>query len=181
MARDAPTFDLKQDPPDHDLLFSPRNRRRARPLHRRPARRQARRGVRCATAGAACSSPEELREEVHAEEHPDDRPHRRRQNRDRPPPGPSSPAPFIKVEATKFTEVGYVGRDVESIVRDLLEAAIGMQASSCASSRGRGRAAAEERVLDALRRPASQRADTRRKLRKMLRDGTLANARWKSQ
>ncbi|HEY8415530.1 MAG TPA: ATP-dependent protease ATPase subunit HslU, partial [Thermaerobacter sp.] len=60
-------------------------------------------------------------------------------------------APFIKVEATKFTEVGYVGRDVESIIRDLLETAIRMvKAERIETVRDRARAAADERLLDAL-------------------------------
>src|ERR671935_438059 len=60
-------------------------------------------------------------------------------------------APFIKVEATKFTEVGYVGRDVEQIVRDLVENAIGMvRERRRAGVRARAEAAAEERILDAL-------------------------------
>ena len=60
-------------------------------------------------------------------------------------------APFIKVEATKFTEVGYVGRDVEQIVRDLLEAAIGLvKDRRRAEVKARADKAAEERVLDAL-------------------------------
>ncbi|MGH7037949.1 MAG: ATP-dependent protease ATPase subunit HslU, partial [Stellaceae bacterium] len=82
-------------------------------------------------------------------------------------------APFVKVEATKFTEVGYVGRDVEQIVRDLIEIAIGM-------TRGRLRKevepkaeiAAEERVLDALVGQSAS-ADTRQKFKKQLREGTL--------
>jgi ATP-dependent HslUV protease ATP-binding subunit HslU len=91
-------------------------------------------------------------------------------------------APFVKVEATKFTEVGYVGRDVDTIIRDLVDAAIkdareaGMrQVSHLAED------AAEERVLDALLTPARD-ADggtaerdttTRQKFRKMLREGAL--------
>jgi len=60
-------------------------------------------------------------------------------------------APFLKVEATKFTEVGYVGRDVEQIVRDLLEVAIGLvKESKRKDVRVRAEQAAEERVLDAL-------------------------------
>ncbi|MFS8640376.1 MAG: ATP-dependent protease ATPase subunit HslU, partial [Symbiobacteriaceae bacterium] len=60
-------------------------------------------------------------------------------------------APFIKVEATKFTEVGYVGRDVESIIRDLLETAIRMvKAERIETVRDRARAAADGRLLDAL-------------------------------
>ena len=64
-------------------------------------------------------------------------------------------APFIKVEATKFTEVGYVGRDVDSIIRDLAEVAV-KQARDAAIQNNRHRAeqAAEDRVLDALLPPA---------------------------
>lgn len=82
-------------------------------------------------------------------------------------------APFIKVEATKFTEVGYVGRDVDSIVRDLLEIAITMQRESMHESvRERAEAAAESRVLDALvGENASE--ETRRKFREKLRAGDL--------
>jgi ATP-dependent HslUV protease ATP-binding subunit HslU len=64
-------------------------------------------------------------------------------------------APFIKVEATKFTEVGYVGRDVESIVRDLVDMAIKMmREKELAKVSSRAEQAAEERILDALLRPA---------------------------
>ncbi len=83
-------------------------------------------------------------------------------------------APFVKVEATKFTEVGYVGRDVESIVRDLVELSLAMtrerhRAAVCA----RAEATAEERVLDAVCGEKAS-AETRQKFRKMLREGTLA-------
>jgi ATP-dependent HslUV protease ATP-binding subunit HslU len=96
-------------------------------------------------------------------------------------------APFIKVEATKFTEVGYVGRDVDTIIRDLAEAAI-KQGREAEMRRMRHRAcdAAEERVLDALLPPARDigfqpeapdRSDrnsaTRQKFRKKLREGEL--------
>ena len=92
-------------------------------------------------------------------------------------------APFIKVEATKFTEVGYVGRDVESIIRDLVEVSI-KETREAEVSRVRHRAedAAEEKVLDALLpRPAefeqeaadSTASNTRQKFRKMLREGKL--------
>jgi len=98
-------------------------------------------------------------------------------------------APFIKVEATKFTEVGYVGKDVEQIVRDLADSAVKM-AREQAKSRVRSQAEdrAEDRVLDALlpRRqsgvgfanepqpaPDARDADTRQKLRKQLREGAL--------
>ena len=92
-------------------------------------------------------------------------------------------APFVKVEATKFTEVGYVGRDVDTIIRDLAEVAI-KQTREQATRAVRDRAldAAEERVLDALLPPPSavnfddlKPTDnaTRQKFRKMLREGQL--------
>ena len=83
-------------------------------------------------------------------------------------------APFIKVEATKFTEVGYVGRDVEQIVRDLVEAAIAMTKERLSKEvTAKAEVAAEERVLDALVGQNAA-ADTRAKFRKMLREGGLA-------
>ena len=82
-------------------------------------------------------------------------------------------APFLKVEATKFTEVGYVGRDVEQIVRDLIEIAIHMvrdrQRKAVAA---KAELAAEERVLDALVGQKAS-AETRQKFRQMLREGRL--------
>ena len=82
-------------------------------------------------------------------------------------------APFIKIEATKFTEVGYVGRDVESIVRDLIEVAIGLVRDQRRDAvRTRAEAAAEERVLDALVGEGAQSA-TRESFRRRLRDNEL--------
>jgi ATP-dependent HslUV protease ATP-binding subunit HslU len=82
-------------------------------------------------------------------------------------------APFIKVEATKFTEVGYVGRDVEQIIRDLVEVAIvQMRERKRKDVQARAQQAAEERVLDALVGPASSPA-TRDSFRKKLRAGEL--------
>lgn len=90
-------------------------------------------------------------------------------------------APFIKVEATKFTEVGYVGRDVESIIRDLIEAAIKMlREEETQKVRSRAYESAEERILDALL-PAARDIDedsktdstTRQIFRKKLREGEL--------
>lgn len=82
-------------------------------------------------------------------------------------------APFIKVEATKFTEVGYVGRDVEQIIRDLLEAAIGMVRDTKRKEvSAKAHLMAEERVLDALVGENSQ-ASTRDSFRKKLREGDL--------
>ena len=82
-------------------------------------------------------------------------------------------APFLKVEATKFTEVGYVGRDVESIVRDLVEAAI-VQARDAARKGVQAKAelAAEERLVTALVGEGAS-GDTRMKFRRMLREGTV--------
>jgi ATP-dependent HslUV protease ATP-binding subunit HslU len=99
-------------------------------------------------------------------------------------------APFIKVEASKFTEVGYVGRDVESIIRDLTELALTMvREEEKEKNRVRARELAEERLLDLLLPPPARSqgvggtigiappqpdtADTREKLRRMLREGRL--------
>ena len=84
-------------------------------------------------------------------------------------------APFVKVEATKFTEVGYVGRDVESIVRDLVETSIAMtRARLRGDVRARAEAAAEDRVLDALV-GGNARPETRQEFRKRLRAGALSD------
>jgi ATP-dependent HslUV protease ATP-binding subunit HslU len=96
-------------------------------------------------------------------------------------------APFIKVEATKFTEIGYVGREVDTIIRDLMDVAIKMiREDGMSKVRHRAEDAAEERVLDALlpppkqgigftpdAEPATAGSDTRQKFRKMLREGKL--------
>src|SRR3981189_2722674 len=82
-------------------------------------------------------------------------------------------APFIKVEATKFTEVGYVGRDVEQIIRDLVEVAIAQTRERKRKDvQARAQLAAEDRVLDALVGPGSG-AATRDSFRKKLRAGEL--------
>ena len=82
-------------------------------------------------------------------------------------------APFIKVEATKFTEVGYVGRDVEQIVRDLMEIALTMTREKMRKEvAAKAELRAEERVLDALVGENAT-AETRQKFRKMLREGRL--------
>ena len=81
-------------------------------------------------------------------------------------------APFLKVEATKFTEVGYVGRDVDQIVRDLVESALSMvRDKRRAAVKAKAEAAAEERILDALTGPGSTAA--REAFRKKLRAGEL--------
>ncbi len=88
-------------------------------------------------------------------------------------------APFIKVEATKFTEVGYVGREVDSIIRDLVDVAVKMtREDEMKKVRHRAEDAAEDRVLDALLPPPAtgednRDAETRQKFRKMLREGQL--------
>jgi ATP-dependent HslUV protease ATP-binding subunit HslU len=96
-------------------------------------------------------------------------------------------APFVKVEATKFTEVGYVGRDVESIIRDLVDISIKMtREEEMAKVRNRAEEAAEERILDILLPPARSvgfladetttdetQSSTRQKFRKKLREGDL--------
>jgi len=82
-------------------------------------------------------------------------------------------APFVKVEATKFTEVGYVGRDVEQIIRDLMELSISLIREKKKKTVGsKAELAAEERVLDALVGETAS-AETRQKFRKMLREGEL--------
>ena len=82
-------------------------------------------------------------------------------------------APFLKVEATKFTEVGYVGRDVEQIIRDLVEAAVGMiREQKRAGVQQAATDAAEERLLDALVGQDAQ-SSTREVFRRKLRDGEL--------
>ncbi len=84
-------------------------------------------------------------------------------------------APFLKVEATKFTEVGYVGRDVESIVRDLVEVAIHTTRERLRKQvQAKAEVNAEERVLDALVGESAS-AETRQKFRKMLREGQLGD------
>jgi ATP-dependent HslUV protease ATP-binding subunit HslU len=86
-----------------------------------------------------------------------------------------SAAPFLKVEATKFTEVGYVGRDVESIIRDLLEIAIAMVREKMRQQvQARAELAAEERVIEALVGEGAS-AETKQKFRKRLREGELAD------
>ncbi|WP_026480346.1 ATP-dependent protease ATPase subunit HslU [Ahrensia sp. 13_GOM-1096m] len=82
-------------------------------------------------------------------------------------------APFVKIEATKFTEVGYVGRDVEQIIRDLVEIGIGLvREKKRAEVNAKAHLNAEERVLDALVGSTSSPA-TRDSFRKKLRDGSL--------
>ena len=82
-------------------------------------------------------------------------------------------APFLKIEATKFTEVGYVGRDVDSIVRDLVEVSITLlREQARAGVQAKAELAAEERLLTALVGEGAA-GDTRQKFRKMLREGQI--------
>jgi len=84
-------------------------------------------------------------------------------------------APFIKVEATKFTEVGYVGRDVEQIIRDLVEVALHhVRGEMRKNVLAKAEVHAEERVIDALVGENAS-SDTRNKFRKLLREGALAD------
>jgi len=85
-------------------------------------------------------------------------------------------APFVKVEASKFTEVGYVGRDVDSILRDLVEAALTMvRAERAEKVKVTAQRAAEDRLVDLLLPPAAggEREESRRSLRRLLREGAL--------
>lgn len=86
-------------------------------------------------------------------------------------------APFIKVEATKFTEVGYVGREVDSIVRDLVDMAVKLvRERALQTVRHPAADAAEDRILDVLlpgRRDGEEEGETRQRFRKMLREGAL--------
>jgi len=95
-------------------------------------------------------------------------------------------APFIKIEATKFTEVGYVGRDVDTIIRDLMETAVKqMREQATSKVQFRAEEAAEERILDALlppprsvgfgeaEQPQRKEGTARQRFRKMLREGQL--------
>ena len=91
-------------------------------------------------------------------------------------------APFIKVEATKYTEIGYVGREVDSIIKDLMESAVKMQREQAVEKNKRkAEDLAENRVLDILLPPARGReeesydnmSDTRQKFRKKIREGNL--------
>ena len=124
-----------------------------------------------------------------AKEYSDDRPHGSGQNGNRAPAGAARRLPFVKVEASKYTEVGYVGRDVESMVRDLVETAIDMvREEKLDEVAERAEQSAEERLLDLLlpaspapadndaRRPsrnAASNAAHARQTRAQLREGKL--------
>jgi ATP-dependent HslUV protease ATP-binding subunit HslU len=83
-------------------------------------------------------------------------------------------APFIKVEATKFTEVGYVGREVDSIMKELVDVSVKLtREEEMSKVRPRATDAAEERILDAMLPKLSNGDETRQKFRKMLREGQL--------
>ena len=85
-----------------------------------------------------------------------------------------SNAPFIKIEASKFTEVGYVGRDVESMVRDLVEISVKMESDqNRVSFQAKAEELAEEKILDSLVYKEAKDNETRQKFRKMFREGKL--------
>ena len=121
----------------------------------RPTRRQALRGHCLAQPLAQAPGARAPARRDSTQEHHHDRPHRGGQDRDSPPAlARLADAPFLKVEASKFTEVGYVGRDVESMIRDLTELAINMvKAAEHETVRAKARELAEERLLDILLPP----------------------------
>ena len=111
----------------HDRVLPPRDRLRARPLRRRPRRGQARGGRRPAQPLApAARCPRTLRDEITPKNILMIGPTGVGKTEIARRLARLAQAPFLKVEATKFTEVGYVGRDVDQIMRDLVEIAIGM-------------------------------------------------------
>jgi hypothetical protein len=146
---------------------------------------------RCATAGAASRCADDTPRGGLSQEHPDDRADRGGQDGDLPGGWRSlARAPFLKVEATKFTEVGYVGRDVESMIRDLAEIAVNMlKEEERERVAPRAKELAEDRLLALLlpdppaghgfdERPedgpdGSSARESREKLRKLLREGKL--------
>jgi ATP-dependent HslUV protease ATP-binding subunit HslU len=134
-------------------LSPARDRFRTRPLHCRPEGCQARRRD-CAAQSLAAdsSSPDDLRDEVTPKNILMIGPTGVGKTEISRRLAKLARAPFIKVEATKFTEVGYVGRDVEQIMRDLVDTAIDQrhQTRSCVERQGARPSAAEERVIDAL-------------------------------
>ena len=119
--RGAADMEANASPPSALTPRSPEgDRRRARQAHRRPGCRQARGRDRAAQPLAAHAGRRALRPEITPKNILMIGPTGCRQDRDRAPPGEARRAPFVKVEATKFTEVGYVGRDVDTIIKDLL-------------------------------------------------------------
>ena len=147
----------------HDRLFSPRNRFRTRPLHHRPA--DAKRAVAIALRNRwrRLQLDGKLREEVLPKNILMIGPTGVGKTEISRRLARLAGAPFLKVEATKFTEVGYVGRDVEQIIRDLVEVAIALTRERKRKDvQARAQQAAEERVLDALvgaRLPAPRRGN----------------------
>jgi ATP-dependent HslUV protease ATP-binding subunit HslU len=140
--------------------------------------------LRCATAGGARRSPSRLRQEITPKNILMIGPTGVGKTEIARRLARLANAPFIKIEATKFTEVGYVGRDVETIIRDLVEIAVKSgREQAMKGVRARAEDAAEDRILDALLPPArgnffndaqsSEDSATRQKFRKKLREGEL--------
>jgi aminoglycoside 6'-N-acetyltransferase len=125
------------------------------------SRREARRRDRAAQSLAAPAGRRPAEGRDRPEEHPDDRADRLRQDGDLAPAARLAGAPFLKVEATKFTEVGYVGRDVEQIVRDLVEIGIGSCGREAPPSRDQGAAGRRGTGPRCARRQHSVRRDPR--------------------
>ncbi len=151
--------------------------------HRRPEGGEAGGCHRLAQSVAPATGRREPASRNHPEKHPHDRSHGVGKTEIARRLARLAKAPFIKVEATKFTEVGYVGREVDSIVRDLVEISVKMtREEEMAKVRHRAADAAEDRVLDALL-PRAQAGftgdatprdgDTRQRFRKMLREHEL--------
>ena len=145
-----------------DRLLPARNRLRTRPLHHRPARRQARRRHRAAQPLAPPAARRQMREEVLPKNILMIGPTGVGKTEISRRLAKLAGAPFLKVEATKFTEVGYVGRDVEQIVRDLVEIGIALiRERKRKDVQAKAELAAEERVLDAWSAPAPARRRAR--------------------
>ncbi len=168
--------------------MTPRDRPGTGQAHRRTGRSQARRCDRAQESLAPRPGGRAAAQRDNAQEHSDDRPDRRRQDGNLDAAlAQLAKAPFIKVEATKFTEVGYVGREVDSIIRDLMDVAIKMTREDAMSGSGIARGCGGESACwthccHRPRRawgsapdsePAAPDSDTRQKFRKMLREGKL--------
>jgi ATP-dependent HslUV protease ATP-binding subunit HslU len=144
-----------------------RDRRRTRQVRRRPGEGEARGGDRAPQPHPPPAAAAGHRRRSHAQEHPDDRPTGVGKTEIARRLARLAQSPFIKVEASKFTEVGYVGRDVESMVRDLVELAVEMvrveKAEEVREKARAGRGRAPARSAAAARRPRCRRGVARRR------------------